>query len=206
MTLEITIKSNDRIIGAGQTGSGKTHAAIEMLADAQRLVVIDSKPNHKLMQEMNLVRADKKEWRKLTRGKLARIHVTPPIATPANLFNYFERLFHRLYVTADLMIYIDEATAVVQSPTVFPTYLQAIYQRGRELGIGVWSSTQRPVFIPNFMMTESSKFFCFSLLMQEDRDKMAGMMGQEVRDPIEDRHGFWYYDQPERALEYVPEL
>jgi hypothetical protein len=192
---------NSRLFIAGATGSGKTFLAERVLKPVRRLVVIDTK--NELSEGMDLQPANKRSWNKFERGRDVRIQVTPPIAKPDELIEWYDDIFKKIYVYRNCMLYIDEAGAVVSSANAYPPHLAAIYQRGRGLGIGAVASTQRPVFVPNFMLTESQYLFVFRLQLQEDRDKMASMMSAEVKNRVSDEHGFYYYDVIKDTLTYV---
>ena len=61
------------------------------------------------------------------------------------------------------------------------------------MGIGTSASSQRPMWVPLFVLSESEHFFVFRLSLQEDKNRMAAFMGPAVRDVIiKDRHGVFY--------------
>ena len=71
--------------------------------------------------------------------------------------------------------------------------LKNVYTRGREFGIGMWASAQRPSLIPLFAISESNHLFIFRLNMEEDRRRLASFAGDRVMNPIRDPHGFYHY-------------
>jgi hypothetical protein len=99
-----------------------------------------------------------------------RIRVVPGVA-----YNY-ERLFEYLYQQRNLTIYVDELYAVLP-PSGRSPYLQALYTRGRELGIGTWGSMQRPSWVPLYTLSESEWIYLFRLQLQADRKRMMEMIG-----------------------------
>lgn len=200
------------------TGSGKTYFAKRALRpeSVSRLVVIDTKKN--LADDMQLVPATRRNWRKFIRGENMRLQVTHPNGMAAkDIPYYFDDQFRLALEAANCIIYIDEAHHVApNSVTVLP-YLTEIYTRGREAifedgklvagHIGVMAAAQRPSRIPLFLMTESSNFFIFRLQDPDDRKRMSAYMGEQVNEPIQDTHGFWYFlNQDMKQPEYIPQL
>lgn len=168
----IPIRSNDRVALVGMTGSGKTYFARAFLAHAPRLIVVDPKGtqfNHlwgtvpysedaiKILRQTN----DKGEYI----GR-ARIRINSPISREE-----WEAYFRVLYTLRNVTIYIDELYGV--TPPIAGQWLQALYTRGRELGIGVWAATQRPVFVPKFVFSEADWKVLFRLELDDDREYMA---------------------------------
>jgi DNA helicase HerA-like ATPase len=182
------IKANDRLLTAGKTGSGKTWFVSHLLAGVSRLVVVDPKAN---LENWGLKEPSERDWSSFDRGANGRFRVLPPITE--NPQAWYEDLFERLYNAGSLTLYIDEAYAVSPPGSRPGQWLSALYTRGRELGIGVWSATQRPAWIPLFMISEADWLVTFRLSLPQDRDRMASIAGEQVKEPITDEHGFWLY-------------
>jgi energy-coupling factor transporter ATP-binding protein EcfA2 len=196
------IKSNDRVFIAGQTGSGKTTAARHLLRLADRLIVID--PKYELGgPEWNLVDSDRSNMRDLENGKAARLRFTPPPDMPED---FYKSIFLFAQDAGNVIIYIDEMYAVFPGGTRATDPLTMIWTRGRSLGVGTWGATQRPTWVPLFSMSEAQHYFSFRLMLNEDRARMASMMGPEVEGTIKDQYGFWYRDIREPGPKYFKEL
>lgn len=185
--VHIKIRANERVLLAGKTGSGKTYAAEHLLAHVRRLVVIDSKGT---LGGWNLLEPDFQDWWQFSRGKAGRFRIRAPIVDKPEL--WFETLFERLYHIGDLTLYIDEAYQVTSGPMP-GKWLRALYTRGRELGIGVWASTQRPASIPIILVSEAENIMVFRLNWPEDRKRLAGVVGPEVARPVKEKYAFWFY-------------
>lgn len=104
-------------------------------------------------------------------------------------------------------LYIDEVYGVVDPGSKPTPAFTAVFTRGRSMGIGTSASSQRPMWVPLFVLSESEHFFVFRLSLQEDKNRMAAFMGPAVRDTIiKDRHGVFYsyvtWDDPL----YLPRL
>jgi DNA helicase HerA-like ATPase len=182
------IRANERVLFAGRTGSGKTFLARQLLAASRRLVVIDAKGT---LNDWNATEPDSLAWYRFLRGGEGRLRILPPITDdPAG---WYEKLFEELYEAGTLTLYIDEAYAVVPPGTRAGKWLNALYTRGRERGIGVWAATQRPAWIPLFMISEADWVFAFRLSLVEDRQRLAAIAGEKLLEPPRSEHGFWMY-------------
>lgn len=182
------IKANDRVLIAGQTGSGKTYFAKEALAGIARLVVVDSKES---LTSWQLESESRNAWRRLERDDPARLRIVPPVTE--DLPAWFDALFARLYRIGNLTLYIDEAYGVVPPGTRSGVWLNALYTRGRERGIGVWAATQRPAWIPLYLISESDWLFIFRLNLEDDRRRLASIAGPDAANRVQDQHGFYAY-------------
>jgi energy-coupling factor transporter ATP-binding protein EcfA2 len=191
--LPIQIKTNERILIVGKTGSGKTYLAKYLTRQANRLVVLDAKAT---LTDWNL-----DPWDSVSRGKLLshepiRIRVLPPY--DGDITEYWEAVLSDCYKAGNVVIYIDELYSICPPNQKPMNVLWSMYTRGRELGIGVWSSSQRPAWIPLFALSEAEHFFNFRLQLDEDRKRMAVFMGAEV---LTNEHGFYYskaiWDRPQ---------
>lgn len=190
------IKANDRVFFAGHTGSGKTFLARRLTNGFKRLIVIDTKGT---LGEWGLDEFNEETARKFVQGEDVRARVLSPIEVES--VDYWNQLFLMFLSAGDCTIYLDELIGVTESGTV--KYLKALYTRGRELGIGVWSATQRPHDVPLYTMSESDHFFCFYLVLKRDRQRMSEFMGEEVLADIRDEHGFYYSRKQDRNPKYV---
>lgn len=72
-------------------------------------------------------------------------------------------------------------------------YWAEIMKRGRSSNVVLWNATQNPVYMPEDFLRNATVLYCFRLNNPEDRNRMSKYMGVEVKQPITDPHGFWYY-------------
>jgi hypothetical protein len=70
--------------------------------------------------------------------------------------------------------------------------LATLVRLGRQRGFGTWFASQRPKDVPSLFFTESEHWLIFDLLTQDDRDKVAGYAGDEVRKRLTKPYSFWY--------------
>lgn len=200
----VTIKHNERVFIAGKTGSGKTYLARRLLRPYRRLVVIDTKGT---LGGWGLEPWDRDARRKLRRGEPIRARVLFDLVDPTEAIR---DLFQDLYEIArdqagSFVLYIDETYGVVDFGGKPDPGMTALYTRGRELGIGVWSATQRPFGVPLIMKSEAEHHFMFRLVLARDRDHMAEFMGEEVANQvIPDDFGFFYKRIDWDEVVYIP--
>lgn len=185
---QITIATNERVFICGKTGSGKTFLARYLTKQIKRLVVLDGKGTLGT-PEWNL-----DPWNDgidlKDQDKQFRLRAVPPLK--AELADYWDSVLMSCIRAGNITVYIDELYAVCPpnkppTPTIF-----ACYTRGRELGLGMWASTQRPVWIPLVALSESEHFFVFRLQLMEDKQRLAAFMGTQVLQQISEEHGFYY--------------
>jgi hypothetical protein len=186
----------------GKTGSGKTYLMERLTRPLPRLVVLDGKGT---LGTWGLLPWDRESKAMLKNEESARVRVTWDIGDN-DVWQFWEDILEEIYAIRNLTVYIDELYAMSDVPGKVQPALRAIYTRGRELGIGAWAATQRPVSVPLVCMSESEHFFCFRLTMDDDRARMAEFMTQQVREPIKDLHGFYYMQAAQDFPTYIPEL
>lgn len=197
----IDVRSNDRTAIFGQTGSGKTFLSRYLLARVRRLVVLD--PKGMLRGAADGWRLE--EWspatrRRLLEGEPVRVRIPYPLDRD------WEPYLWDIYEAGNCVLYIDEMYGVVPIGRRPPDPLNAIYTRGRELGLGVVAVSQRPVWVPREMVSESTWFFGFRLMLEDDRKSLADIMGPAVLDRIRDRYGFWTFNAEWEEPIYTPQL
>ncbi len=200
----IVPKSSERGIVIGQTGAGKTFFMRYLLQGVKRLVVLD--PKGTLSGE----NASGGDWRLKNWDRRAPIalkrQVPYRVRVPAPLDDDWSPYLWKVYRAGNTMLYIDEMYGVVSPRRPMPRALNAIYTRGRELGIGAWTASQRPSWIPLEVMSEAQWFVLFRVLLDEDRRRMASVMGHQVMEEIPDDFGFWTYHVSWREPVYTPGL
>lgn len=189
---------SDRAFISGRTGSGKSYLAKRLmkyvrdrhgnLRERAFALVYDAKgmldwakrdPRQKRKE------ANAAGWFRVTTFrallKCANDHkrypkvIYAPVAGELRDVDLHEAFFRLAYERRNTTVYVDEVGAVVQG-RIYPPSYHAILTRGRELGVPIISATQRPVEIPQTLMSESDVFYTFHLQMEQDQDKIAKMI------------------------------
>lgn len=162
---DLRIRRDQHVAIIGMNGAGKSYFARAELSYTPRLVVFDPKGLIISEPEWNLVK-----WadgiKRLENGRPARLWV-PPLDDPEE----YEEYFFKILSLRNLRVYIDELYGV--GPALGSKGLRALYTRGRQLGISMWSSFQRPRFVPVFALSEAYWKVLFRLEMEPDRIYMA---------------------------------
>jgi hypothetical protein len=130
--------------------------------------------------------------------------VTAPLTD--DYVTFWEDVFGLCFAAGNLTIYVDEAYTLSEPGARPGAMLRAIWTRGREFNIGAWAATQRPTWLPLFILSEADYYFVFRLTLSDDRRRMAEFMGEEVMRPIKDRHGFYYMGAVDDEPQYLSEL
>jgi len=187
----IEFSSDERMFITGKTGSGKTYFSRYLTRSLPRLVVLDPKFS---LGKWGLSEWNKESRKALSEGENIRIRVT--WTERGESMKFWDSVMWEVFETSNVVIYIDEIYALAPQRNWMPEIMQRIYTQGRELGIGVIGTSQRPRWIPPFTITECEHFVMFRLQKKDDRIYMSDYMGDQVIEPIipGDPHGFYYYN------------
>jgi hypothetical protein len=179
--MNISLKTDERISLVGTTGSGKTELVRFLLSQGvNRCLVID--PKFKFYADGYTVKNRLPFFRK----NLKMIY-QPSAGDDENL----NKILWQLYREENVTIYCDELSMLSDLLPACTRTLATFSRTGRERHVSIWTVIQRPRWVPRIFLTESESFFMFSLRSKEDREYMAGFMGDEVKSPIP-LFSFWY--------------
>jgi len=191
------IKHDEHIFIAGQTGSGKTVAARWYLRGMPGLkFILDTKgsfkfPEYPAKRQITFTRI--KDLPDLVRsGKEVDCYIYRP--DYEELDDYYYNLFFKFcYFLRNCTVFVDEVMSICPNPSTIPEYYKAILTRGRELGINVFSCSQRPSTIPVLIYSESTHWFIFNLAGGMDRKRLYSFTGEpEFLDSIPKYHYRYY--------------
>jgi adenylate kinase family enzyme len=180
----ISIKPSEHVTFMGTTGSGKTVLARRLLETLDRVIVID--PKHEYRAE-GFERAFRMPhfWE-----RSFRLIWRPRRSDDERLADMLYRLFRKKHLT----VYVDELTSITDLFPKTTDQLSDMIRTGREPEVTLWSSYQRPVWVPRWFISESRHKFVFTLDDQEDRDRAAKFLGASAKEPVP-MHRFLYKAQ-----------
>lgn len=199
-----TIKSDEHTFITGMTGSGKTVLAREYVAGIVKPVfVLDTKgtfswganvPDTVIITKLSDIQRAAGDYDKITYR---------PIHEELE-FSWYDAFFQFCYDLKNCSVLVDEAMQVCPNSVKIPAYYKGILTRGRELGVNVYSCTQRPASIPVVIFSESSHWFIFQLNNMADRKRIADFTGYERFMQTVPKYDFLYFnttspDAPELA-------
>jgi ABC-type oligopeptide transport system ATPase subunit len=164
-------QKDSRTIVVGKTGSGKTTLAIRLLDLYQRVFILDSKGEVKLNNYIVCTTLDKVQT-----AKYNRIIYAP---TASELLNKetINDFFGYVYDQRDCCIYIDELLSITQHQFDLVYYLKAILTRGRSRNIACIMSTQSPMRLPHYVLSQAEYYYVFQLRLPQDRKKIYEITG-----------------------------
>jgi hypothetical protein len=182
----LLLEIGQRGLCCGQTGSGKSFLCIRLLPSRGRLCIIDPKrefdyPGVPIIDNPEAIRRKKPE-RFIYRPKESLI-------TDREAYN---QVYEFCYRAGGYFIYTDEVIAVMRGMEP-PQYLNICVQLGRSKGITMLFATQRPARIPANLVSESQKFYIFTLVYPPDVKRISEMVpGFTGR--MNDKRTFCFYD------------
>ena len=192
MNKSINIRSDERVLVVGKTGSGKTYASRLLLAKYPRVLYLDSL--HRLDMEVS----SKQQAEELMNGESFQICVDDN--------DTFTELVDAQFSNGDFVIYIDEVYGICPPQKAIPEIINRIWTRGRGNGIGAWAATQRPTWLPIFLLSEAEHYLVFRLQVEDDRKKIAKIVGESAMKMPKNEHGFTYYCPSKDVEIYLKEI
>lgn len=163
----------DRVFIVGQTGSGKTTLAERMCQERQYVAALDPKRLLKWEPSGFKIFTAFNDFRNASVKKVPK-RIYRPSIEELNDGEVIAQWYEWVYRTGGWTTYTDEV-ALVTDGQVIPMYFRACLQQGREHGIEAWNATQRPMGVPNVIMSESEHVYTFRLKMEGDREKVGRM-------------------------------
>ncbi len=201
---KLRIAYGEHAVFLGQTGTGKTTLAKAVMWKANNVRIIDPKRTFRL-PHLDTWPVTYTE----SIGEFERYDSPFPIVFRPTFElqrddRFQDRFFGTCFERGNCIVYIDEVTRVTTRYKIGEEYERCL-KLGRERGVGCWSASQRPVHLPLEVLTESTKWFVFNLMNPDDRDRVAGFIGNQTKERQPQGHGFWYFDDkrpPGKKLTY----
>lgn len=197
------IASNDRLALVGKTGVGKTEAFKQLVwKGLPDVMFIDVKGREyrkmngtvlRTLDEVHEALFPDNPEEELT--KFIFVPETPDLDTVDDALGM-------AYKKGNIHVYLDEMKTVYHGRKISYNH-NLIMTNGRDKGVGMSSSTQRPMHCPREAFSESEHIMAFRLRDPDDRDRiesiMAGSLPADLLDL--DRYHFIYdheeFDNPE---------
>lgn len=189
------IVSNDRIAVIGQSGSGKTVFIEKMIYPYLDNVVFwdfkwESKVKGTICHNVNEVQ---RAWQ----YKKTKILYRPTDSSMED----FEAICETVFIKGNIVFINDEVSSMCTSSYI-PKWYGNIQRMGRSRGVGCWSLTQRPMFVPSTIFSEAKHMIIFRLNLEGDRDKLAGIVGKDIMQANELKdYNYYTYSQSIGHLE-----
>lgn len=190
-------QSGEHALIVGQNGSGKTAFACWLLARVEQapIIVYDTKiePKFNKFPGVVIVRTMEEALQHKDDVSVDYIVVRPPVEymrEPKLLDNMlWEHYSHFQHCPA----YIDEAYTFHSNARPGPGLI-ALLTRGRSRGISTIISTQRPVMLSRFCITEAKKTYVFRLVDKADRRRLNDVIPDYADMPQPVKHGFYFFE------------
>jgi energy-coupling factor transporter ATP-binding protein EcfA2 len=195
-------KRTNRVFICGRSGSGKTTLAQMLLATRHNVFIIDTKLTMR--------------WRGYERfSKLAdfiasnaRRKIYQPRMEEIDNSEFWNAFYKYAFAwvrrtNQRVTVYTDESSQVTFKNQLTP-YHRATMKQGRELGIESWNGTQRPIDVPQDLMSEAEESYVFRLKLQQDREKVEDQTGlNEARIARLKKRQFYYINDDEDYISPV---
>lgn len=210
--MKLSIRPSDRLSVIGMTGSGKTTLLLALLRYwiwwtrdwfPYHIVILDTKKDGDfdgIGRKFRRLKDLKRLW------DTHRILIYEPIEEEMNE-EFYNGFFHFLRTTYEpLLIVIDELASVAKGNRVSYEY-ELLMKQGRGKQQSVWAGIQNPVYVPHDFLSNANHYFVFDLLLDSDREKVAGIIGKDALIPPQQRepgadHGFLYFSVKGRKLDF----
>jgi energy-coupling factor transporter ATP-binding protein EcfA2 len=203
--MRLSIKRGTRAIIAGKTGSGKTRAALYLLhfLNDYPCYIFDTKIEKAFTQILGKtaqVVDGIADYDPLTATK--PFIILRPTAEESTSPELIDSVIYRIHNAVEgCCIYIDEAYQVHINGRAGPG-LTGLLTRGRSRDQTAIISTQRPVWISRFCLTESDDYFIFRLSDLADRKRFREVIADDAILNTASKYHFWHYNNADDEAEY----
>lgn len=182
--------SYSRAVFVGKTGCGKTTLAERVCASFDNVCVLDSK-GELTWSGYNICTSLREVF--AANGKI----IWQPNPHEQNEETY-ERFFKWIYDRRNTVCYVDEILAICKNSQNMPFWFRAILTRGRSRNVASFNSTQAPVFVPHWILSQAEYYFVFKMKLAGDREKVEQITGISRNDlNALKNHEFYYADDSE---------
>ena len=178
---ELLPEPSERVFICGKTGSGKTFLAEQICQNFNYVIAYDAKGRLGLdkqgrrvgwagfkrvttfAQVLKLSAPAKIGSKEPKEPRIIYAPVGKELRSDATINAFFEFIYKR----GNCVAYIDELTGVTNR-THLPSYFHDCLVRGRELGVMIVASSQRPMDIPPNIIESAERYYIFKVKMPQD--------------------------------------
>lgn len=193
--MQIVIGPTDRVVIVGQTGSGKSTLARRLVEGDRQLVVLDPKWEEELAGGLVVPAA---EFHRVWPQRSTRVVVRPD---PVRQGEDVDAVLARVLRYGRTRILMHEVVDYASATRVLPSLRRAA-KIGRSLGVSLVLCSQRPVGVHNDVLAEADHLIAFRLLLEGDRQKVEGIIGEPL--PRLTGHAFAYWSPSTRLVHCPP--
>ena len=173
-----SIASNDRLFVPGKTGSGKTEAVKKLVLEPlDRVLFLDIKGREHRNLPLPVLRSIDDVHTSLFAedpdDRLDKAVFTPEKPT----IDLFDEVCRLVYQKGNHHLIADELKSVYHGSGLTEHH-NLIMTNGRDKGVGMTSTTQRPKRIPIEAISEAEHVLAFKLKTKTDRDRMEEVVGE----------------------------
>lgn len=206
--VSIIPKPGEHCLLVGQNGSGKTAFACWLLERLEQapVLIFDTKiePKFSKFQACKIVETMAEAIELKDDITVDYIVVRPPVHFMREPKLLDEMLWDAYEHFKHSPVYIDEAYTFHINGRAGPG-LVALLTRGRSRGISTIISTQRPVLLSRFCVTEAKKLYIFKVTDKADRKRLEDVIPNfsSMKQPV--KFGFWFFDTSlEEPIVFAP--
>lgn len=202
-------EKGERTLSVGQTGSGKTAFNTWLLKRRPEspIVIYDTKDEPKFLSlpDNILVHSFDAIHDAIEQGEHDYIIFRTPTVLLDKGAELDKFLFRHFTELPGVDAYIDEVSDFHSDGGRAFNGLRALLRKGRSRGITTLMSTQRPVFLSRFALTEAQQIYIFHLSHEDDRKSLDKVIpGFKLKsNPPPRSFKFWHYSVPDDHLQLM---
>lgn len=204
MQARLIPNSGERVLVVGQTGSGKTALVTHLLQHIPHapIIIYDTKDEPKFLKlKASRAVTTMAEAAQLIEDKTVDYIVVRPDISLLNKPEMLDEMLYFHYINFhNIVAYIDEAYTFHSNGRAH-SGLMALLTRGRSKGITTIISSQRPVMLSRFCVTEAQKVFALRLGDKADRKRLSDVIPNFDDKPLPPKFGFYFYEVGDEDVE-----